>query len=301
MSTSTESAWGPRDWSSHGGGGRWEEPPADRAPAPDPERDGLPSGGPLPDGPRRRSSAYDDATGGHDDEAAPFGAARGRRSSRRGSRRSAQPAGGRTRARNRASAEAWDEASHEASAHGASEDGPRDTAPTDPASRARDICLRLLTGSARTRKQLADALRRKEIPDEIAEEVLDRLTEVGLIDDAAYARSWVEQRQRSRGLARRALAGELRAKGVDSALVAEAVAEVDPDDEEAAARRLVERKLASTRGLDRQVRLRRLAGMLARRGYPEGLALRVVRAALDAEPEDDEGFEDDPFLDSGEE
>ena len=265
-STTTESAWGPRDWSSHGGGGSWEEPPADRAPAPGP--------GPDPE------------PGAPDDEAAPFRAARGRRSSRRGSqrgsRRSAEPSGG-----------ASDQAS---------DDEARDPAPTDPASRARDICLRLLTGSARTRKQLADALRRKEIPDEIAEQVLDRLTEVGLINDAAYARSWVEQRQRSRGLARRALAGELRAKGVDSALVAEAVAEVDPDDEEAAARRLVERKLVSTRGLDRQVRLRRLAGMLARRGYPEGLALRVVRAALDAEPAGDEdGFEDDPFLDSGEE
>ena len=104
MSTSTESAWGPRDWSSHGGGGSWEDPPAGRAPAPDPERDdGLP-----PDGPRRRSSAYDDATGGHDDEAAPFGAARGRRSSRRGSRRSAQTAGGWTGARKRASGEASD-------------------------------------------------------------------------------------------------------------------------------------------------------------------------------------------------
>jgi regulatory protein len=172
---------------------------------------------------------------------------------------------------------------------------------TDPAARARDICLRLLTGSARTRRQLADALRRKEIPDEVAEEVLDRLEQVGLIDDAAYAEAWVEQRQRHRGLARRALANELRAKGVAGDLVQRAVAQVEPEDEEAAARRLVERKLRSTAGLDRQVRLRRLAGMLARRGYPEGLALRVVRAALDeeqsyeAEPYDAEHFEADSF------
>ncbi|MBF9073797.1 regulatory protein RecX [Streptacidiphilus fuscans] len=159
---------------------------------------------------------------------------------------------------------------------------------TDPAARARDICLRQLTGSARTRRQLADALRRKEIPDEVAEEVLDRLEQVGLIDDAAYAEAWVEQRQRHRGLARRALASELRAKGVAGDLVQRAVAQVEPEDEEAAARRLVERKLRSTAGLERQVRLRRLAGMLARRGYPEGLALRVVRSALDAESFDPE-------------
>ncbi|WP_236654262.1 regulatory protein RecX [Streptacidiphilus anmyonensis] len=276
-STSTESAWGPRDWSSHGGGGSWPEPPADRAPTPD------------------AADAACDESGTEVDDAAATrggGASDRRRSSRRRARRAAEDAGGEDAGSENEGGEAARE---------------RGKAPTDPAARARDICLRLLTGSARTRKQLADTLRRKEIPDEIAEQVLDRLTEVGLIDDAAYARSWVEQRQRNRGLARRALAGELRAKGVDSAVVAEAVAEVDPDDEEAAARRLVERKLASTRGLDRQVRLRRLAGMLARRGYPEGLALRLVRAALDAE--DADGFEDgfasgfgdgDAFLDSGE-
>ncbi len=68
-------------------------------------------------------------------------------------------------------------------------------------------------------------------------------------------------------------------------MVAEAVAQLDPEQEAATARALVERKLRSTSGLDRQVRLRRLAGMLARRGYSEGLALRVVREALDAERE----------------
>lgn len=155
----------------------------------------------------------------------------------------------------------------------------------DPAVRARAICLRLLTGSAKTRGQLAEALRKRDIPDEIAEEVLSRYEEVGLVDDAAFAEAWVESRHRGRGLARRALATELRSRGVDNAVVAEAVAQLDPEQEAATARALVERKLRSTSGLDRQVRLRRLAGMLARRGYSEGLALRVVREALDAERE----------------
>jgi len=155
----------------------------------------------------------------------------------------------------------------------------------DPAVRARAICLRLLTGSAKTRGQLAEALRKREIPDEVAEEVLSRYEEVGLIDDAAFAGAWVESRHRGRGLARRALATELRSRGVDNVVVAEAVAQLDPEQEAATARALVERKLRSTSGLDRQVRLRRLAGMLARRGYSEGLALRVVREALDAERE----------------
>ncbi|GGQ83383.1 regulatory protein RecX [Kitasatospora griseola] len=157
----------------------------------------------------------------------------------------------------------------------------------DPADRARDICLRLLTGAAKSRKQLADALRRKEIPDEVAEQVLSRLEEVGLIDDAAFAEAWVESRHAVRGLSRRALAQELRTKGVTGETAERALLQVDADDETDAARALVERKLRSTAGLDRDVRMRRLVGVLARRGYSEGLAFRVVREALDAEPQEE--------------
>ncbi|RPE32334.1 regulatory protein RecX [Kitasatospora cineracea] len=157
----------------------------------------------------------------------------------------------------------------------------------DPADRARDICLRLLTGAAKSRKQLADALRRKEIPDEVAEQVLDRLEEVGLIDDAAFAEAWVESRHAVRGLSRRALAQELRTKGVTGETAERALLQVDAEDESEAARALVDRKLRSTAGLDRDVRIRRLVGVLARRGYAEGLAFRVVREALA-----EEGVED---------
>ncbi|MFD3841108.1 recombination regulator RecX [Streptomyces sp. NPDC058642] len=164
----------------------------------------------------------------------------------------------------------------------------------DPVERARAICLRLLTGTPRTRKQLADALTKKGIPDEAAQEVLSRFEEVGLINDSAFAEAWVESRHHGRGLARRALAQELRTKGVDSTLIDAAVSQLDSEQEEATARDLVARKLRSTRGLDRDKRLRRLAGMLARKGYPEGMALRVVRQALEEEGEDaeflDEGF-----------
>ncbi len=107
----------------------------------------------------------------------------------------------------------------------------------------------------------------REIPDEAAEEVLARFEDVGLIDDAAFAGSCVESRHHGRGLARRALVRELRTKGVDSAVIDEAVGQLDPDQEEETARELVARKLRSTRGLDRDKRLRRLAGMLARKGY----------------------------------
>lgn len=171
-------------------------------------------------------------------------------------------------------------------------DGPdssraeKEPSPQDPAERARAICLRLLTGTPRTRKQLADALAKRDIPQDVAEEVLSRFEDVGLINDAAFADAWVESRHHGRGLARRALARELRTKGVDPALVDEAVGQLDSEREEETARDLVTRKLRSTRGLDRDRRIRRLAGMLARKGYGEGVALRVVRRALEEEGED---------------
>ncbi|WP_327698079.1 recombination regulator RecX [Streptomyces sp. NBC_00459] len=167
--------------------------------------------------------------------------------------------------------------------------------PADPAERARAICLRLLTGTPRTRKQLADALRKREIPDEAAEEVLSRFEEVGLINDSAFADAWVESRHHGRGLARRALVQELRTKGVDATLIDEAVGQLDSEQEETTARELVARRLRATRGLDRDKRLRRLAGMLARKGYPQGMALRVVRQALEEEGEDTEFLADEEF------
>jgi regulatory protein len=161
----------------------------------------------------------------------------------------------------------------------------------DPESVARGICLRALTGAPKTRQQLADLLIKRGVPDDAAETVLDRFTEVGLIDDAAYARAWVSSRQAGRGLARRALSAELRAKGVDPEVAAEAVEAVDDDDEREAARRLVARKVGAMRRLDRVTASRRLMGMLARKGYNGGLAAAVVREALDAA--DDDGLPTD--------
>jgi regulatory protein len=163
--------------------------------------------------------------------------------------------------------------------------------PADPEAVAREICLRQLSFAPKTRAQLADALRRKGLPDDVAERVLGRYSEVGLIDDAAFARAWVESRHAGRGLARRALAAELRRRGVADETVSEAVEELGPEQEEAAARELVARRLPGTRGLETVKRTRRLMGMLARKGYSGGLAYRVVREALEAE-----GAEDLPDL-----
>ena len=163
----------------------------------------------------------------------------------------------------------------------------------DPEGVARTIVLDSLTGQARTRKELADKLAKREVPDEVAAELLDRFTEVGLIDDSAYARQWVESRHRTRGLAPRALAQELRRKGVGDEETKDALEQIGEDDQRTAARALVDRKLRSMSGLDHQVATRRLAGLLARKGYSAGLAFSVVREAL-AGQDDDTDFLDGP-------
>lgn len=153
----------------------------------------------------------------------------------------------------------------------------------DPEAAALEMCLRLLTAAPRTRAQLDQALRRRRVPQSAADAALDRLAGAGLIDDAAFARAWVDTRHRGRGLARRALTAELRQRGVDEGDVRAAVADLRPEQEAAAARRLVEAKLAATRGRPLATRMRRLTGLLARKGYPAGMAYRVIREALEQE------------------
>ena len=152
----------------------------------------------------------------------------------------------------------------------------------DPVSVARTICLNQLTRGPRTRSQLADVLRKRLVPDDAAATALDRLTDVGLIDDAAFAAGWVRSRRSGRGLSGSAVARELRARGVDQEVVADAVAEVGPEEDEESARELTRRRLRSVGDLlPVDTRVRRLVGYLGRKGYPPGLAYRVVRDELE--------------------
>jgi regulatory protein len=158
-----------------------------------------------------------------------------------------------------------------------------DVPDADPEAVGRQILLRRLTDRPRSRAELAEALAKRDVPGEIATRLLDRFEEVGLIDDEAFARTWVRTRMGNKGLARRALGVELRRKGVADDVAQTVLDEIDGDDEIETARLLVRRKLRSTRNLDPPVRIRRLAGMLGRKGYPPGLALRVVREEVGAD------------------
>jgi len=150
---------------------------------------------------------------------------------------------------------------------------------------ARQIVLRQLAMSPKSRKQLRDKLHQRNCPDEVAEAVLDRMTELGLVDDEAYAGMLVRSQQAGRGLAKRALARELRTKGVDDETARATLETIDPAAEREQAERLVAKRLRTLHGLDATVQTRRLAGMLARKGYPADLAMAVVREAVAAAPE----------------
>lgn len=169
----------------------------------------------------------------------------------------------------------------------------RDREP-DPYAAARNIVLRQLTNSPKSRRQLAVKLAEKDIPDEVVHAVLDRFEEVQLVDDADFARRWVAGRSQSKSLARGALKRELADKGITGELAEEALSQVSEEDEVAAARALVRRKLQPSVDLtDRAARdkqARRLVSMLARKGYSPSVGYRVVNEiigdVLEQQPDD---------------
>ncbi len=197
---------------------------------------------------RRRGNGYGDvaASGAEDGERAEGSGRRGRRRARRGADGEPGPGGGGTEAQ------------------------------------AKDVCLRLLTDRARSRAELANKLADKGFRADVAERVLNRLAEVGLIDDAAFAEQWVHSRHTYSGRGKKALAQELRRKGVAPADAEPALAAITSDDEHTRATELVHRKLQSLPSdLDRDKAIRRLVGMLARRGYDPSTAHAVVMAAVE--------------------
>lgn len=148
---------------------------------------------------------------------------------------------------------------------------------------AKKVIYDRLAVRAQSRSDLAQALAKKLVPEEVASAMLDKFEAAGLIDDEEFARAWVQSRQRSKGLSSRVLAMELRQKGVDDEITKEVLADIDPADELQAAHRLVQGKLRSLARFDDTVKIRRLTGMLARKGYSPQIAFDVVRQELGAE------------------
>lgn len=157
--------------------------------------------------------------------------------------------------------------------------------------RATNLCLWHLGQGPRTRKQLLDAMKKKAVPEEMAESILAKLEDYNYVNDKSYAENFVYSRSTHHRKGASAIRYELMRKGVDAEVVSEALEVISAESEMENARTLVERKLRSSRGLDRNKRVNRLVGMLARKGYPAGVAFQVVREALDAEEPEEESFD----------
>ncbi|MDO3069971.1 recombination regulator RecX [Mycobacteroides abscessus] len=145
-------------------------------------------------------------------------------------------------------------------------------------------CLRLLTSRARTRAELTERLARRGYPDDVSERIMDRLATAGLVNDADFATQWVQSRHTYSGKGKRALAAELRTKGVSAENAAAALAQIDGEAERSRAAELVTKKLRSENLDDGGIKAaRRLVAMLARRGYGQSMACDVVKNALASE------------------
>lgn len=149
------------------------------------------------------------------------------------------------------------------------------------------MCLRLLTARARTRAELEAQLTKRGYPDDVGAKVLDRLAHVGLVDDVDFAEQWVRSRRINAGKGKRALAAELRNKGVDNEVITAALADIDATAERQRAEQLVRDKLRREKldDADDTKVARRLVGMLARRGYHQTMAFDVVSVELASERE----------------
>ncbi|MDT5410163.1 MAG: regulatory protein, partial [Mycobacterium sp.] len=145
-----------------------------------------------------------------------------------------------------------------------------------------------LTARARTRAELAGQLAKRGYPDDVSTRVLDRLADVGLIDDAEFAEQWVHSRRVNAGKGKRALAAELHTKGIDNDVITSVLSDINPAAERDRAEELVRKKLRrenlGDEAADARV-TRRLVGMLARRGFSQGMAYDVVSVELAGERE----------------
>ena len=148
---------------------------------------------------------------------------------------------------------------------------------TQAVEAAREIVLRRLDRSAAPRAALAELLERKEVDPRVASEVLDRLEAAGV----RLART----RFAEKGAARRAIAEELRRKGLGESDVAEALEQISSEDEDSAALALARKKLSATGHLPWEVRRRRTAAVLGRKGYSRDVTMRAITAAHAEESE----------------
>ncbi|MEO5704063.1 MAG: regulatory protein RecX [Candidatus Limnocylindrales bacterium] len=156
-----------------------------------------------------------------------------------------------------------------------------------------EAALRFLEPRERSIGEVRRRLSRVGYREELVEGTIARLIELGMLDDQAFARTWIESRDRSRPRGERALRFELARKGIDrktaDETIAQRAAEHPEADAEAAARLLARNARALDRVGDPRARRERAYALLARNGFDPEVAAAASRALLS--PTDDEGFD----------
>ncbi len=158
---------------------------------------------------------------------------------------------------------------------------PESTPEVDAESAVRNLVLRRLTQRAYTRHQLEEYLARKNADSEVVSKVLDRFSEVGLIDDAEYAAEFVRARRAVKGSGPSVLRMELKKRGISEELILKAVEDRTGEDIDVA-REIAQRKLHSLSRFDAATQNRRLVSFLVRRGYSPSLAYGLARELIAA-------------------
>ncbi|MCX8528605.1 MAG: regulatory protein RecX [Rhodoluna sp.] len=146
-------------------------------------------------------------------------------------------------------------------------------------SRARNVLLFQLSKGAKSKAQLRAILVKREIPEDIAEPILDRFEEAGLIDDQQFASVVVNSRRSHKGLSKSAIKRELNTKGVAPEIIDDALSEITSEQELETAQELAVKRLRALSHLDKDVQDRRLSGFLARKGYGGGIVYAAIRFA----------------------
>lgn len=161
----------------------------------------------------------------------------------------------------------------------------------DEQAKAVGAALNLLARRPRSEREIRDRLRRKGYPPETIDLAMSRLVDWRYVDDSAFARYWVENREANKPRGRRLLEQELRFKGVDRETIRETIEEADLDEQQAALE-LGRAKLRSYRSLDREVAYRRMGSFLARRGYGYDIVKPVLSELFGADETTDDPVED---------
>ena len=152
--------------------------------------------------------------------------------------------------------------------------------PEKQEARAKNVLLYQLSRSAKSKEECRRILAKRGIDEAIAEKVLDRFEEAQIIDDAMFARVFTNAKVKTNGLAKGAIARQLREKGVANEHVESALQEFDAESETARATALAIHRIARMSGLEKDVMVRRLSGYLGRKGYSGGAVSSAIKAAL---------------------